>query len=219
MSMNAPSERPPSYSYAMALDLQGHKALVVGGGQVALRKVKRLLEAKAEVTVIAPEIHAHMPKEGVAFCKRPFRQEDVAAVRPTLCMAATDSKATNEAVASACRQAGVLVNVCDDSAPSDFIVPAQFVRGDLMVAVSTNGKNPQFSRQMRQLLEEVIDPSYSEALEVAAQLREEILTLPIPQDQRADLIRQIRIKDLQKELQAYSKAALIERMRGCLFSS
>lgn len=216
--MKEPYKISPHYAYSIALDMRGQRVLVVGGGQVALRKVKSLHAAGADVTVIAPDIHPEIINQGVASHKRPFCQDDLERLKPSLCMAATDDKGVNQDVAAACKARGILVNVCDDSSPSDFIVQAHFRRGDLLISASTNGKSPNFSRQMREYLEDVIDPGYGEALDLASQLREEILALPIPQEERAKRIRKIRIADLRRDLDHYSKQAVLERMRECLFS-
>lgn len=208
-----------NYRYPIVLDLSGQRVLVVGGGKVAVRKVRSLLAAGAELHVIAPELHDDMPLQEINYTKRVYEKEDLAKIRPVLCMAATDVIEINRTVVETCREAGVFVNVADNSAKSDFLVQANFERGDLMVSISTNGKSPGFSRQLRQYLEEIIDPLYGEALEISALLRQEILKLPIPQEARAELLRQIHIDRLHNLLEENSKAAVIERMRGCLFSS
>jgi uroporphyrin-III C-methyltransferase/precorrin-2 dehydrogenase/sirohydrochlorin ferrochelatase len=133
-------------------------ALVVGGGQVAHRKVEWLLAAHARVRVVAPRLHAELAElvargalehEAAEF---DVRQLEGAA----LAIAATDSAATNTAVAQAARAARVPVNVVDNPELSSFIFPAIIDRSPLIVAVGSGGNSPVLVRRVRAQIEALL---------------------------------------------------------------
>lgn len=140
----APGAATPRF-FALSLRLDGRPCLVVGGGRVAARKAGLLLDAGAVLTVVAPALGAetaslHEAGSLARWERRPFEPDDVAG--KVLAVAATDDPQVNAAVAGACRQQGVLVNVVDDPQASDFVVPAGVRRGPLHLAVSTAGLAP-----------------------------------------------------------------------------
>ena len=150
--------------FPLFADLRGQRVLVVGGGVVAERKVRLLLEAGAHVVVVAPEVHLN-PSMAVD-AAAPGRLEilhDV--VRPdhfdgaVFAIAATDDRAVNAQVAAVGRERNVLVNVVDDLELSSFIVPAIVDRSPLVVAISTGGVAPVLARLVRERLESLLDGS------------------------------------------------------------
>ena len=155
--------------YPVFLDLHGKRCVVVGGGQVAVRKVEGLLAVGAEVTVIAPE-HGALPA-GVGVLRRAYQPGDLAGAR--LVIAATNDAAVNAAVASEAEARGILVNVVDDPAQCSFILPAVVRRGALCLAISTGGASPAFARRLRAALEEQFGPEYAALLDILQSLREQ----------------------------------------------
>jgi uroporphyrin-III C-methyltransferase / precorrin-2 dehydrogenase / sirohydrochlorin ferrochelatase len=147
--------------FPLFADLHDRLVLVVGGGAVAERKVRLLLEAGARVRLVAPEVTAWLSENPVIeFHGEPFdRQHFEGAV---LAIAATDDRAVNEVVAAAGRERNVLVNVVDDAQLSGFIVPAIVDRSPLVVAISTGGTAPVLARLVRARLESLIDGSFGE---------------------------------------------------------
>jgi len=157
----------PRY-YPVYLDLMGRRCLVVGGGQVALRKVEGLLEAGAEVTVIAPEVAAAMPEE-VTVIRRPFHPADLDGVM--LVIAATNDEQVNWQVAKEAEDCGILVNVVDDPPNCSFILPSVVRRGALCIAISTGGASPTLARRLREQLETEFGPEYAQLIELMHTLR------------------------------------------------
>lgn len=133
-------------SLAAFLDLQGQSALVVGGGAVALRRVRTLLEAGLRVTVVAPELHPDLVALPVRAERRPYHPEDLRGVR--LVVAATDSAAVNDAVTFDAGAAGVLVNHAGDAARGTLRFPAVTRRGAVQVAVSTGRELPLLAQAL-----------------------------------------------------------------------
>src|ERR1035437_6605212 len=126
-------------SYLVNLALEGRAAVVVGGGEVAARKVQDLLAAKANVTVIAPQvcdrIVALADEKRIVMHGRPYDTGDLAGA--FVAIAATDDQDLNARVANDAAAMNVLVNVVDRPALCTFTVPATVRRGDLTLAIST----------------------------------------------------------------------------------
>ena len=159
--------------YPVNLDLAGRRVLVVGGGEVAARKVSGLLRAGAVVTVVAPDAVAEIAQDpDVRWHQREYRRGEVASYR--LAITATDDPAVNRQVARDGEAANVLVNSADDPANCSFILPAVVRRGDLQLTVSTNGRSPAFASWARRRLEETFTDTHAQLLELLGEVREEL---------------------------------------------
>jgi uroporphyrin-III C-methyltransferase/precorrin-2 dehydrogenase/sirohydrochlorin ferrochelatase len=157
-------------------DLRDRRVLVVGGGAVAARKVAALMEAGAQVRVVAPELNARLAEWVETGCV-----VHVAAVfEPQqldgswLAIAATDDDVVNRAVAEAGEARRIWVNVVDDAETSGFHMPARIERGPLQVAISSGGGAPMLARHLRERLETEFDESLGALAELLARKRERI---------------------------------------------
>ena len=160
-------------SYAVNLDLTGLPVLVVGGGSVAARKVTGLLRAGAVVTVVAPDAVPEIADDpDVRWFARSYQRGEVASYR--LGTAATDDPVVNARVADDGHTAGVFVNSADDPANCSFTLPAVARRGDLQVAISTNGRSPALARWLRRNYEQELSAGYDQLLDLLAELRAEV---------------------------------------------
>ena len=128
--------------------------LVVGAGPVALRKTRGLLEAGARVTVVAPEYLAEFASLPLKLVVRRFRTSDLRGV--LLVFAATNDRGVNQRIGIAARQKGILANIADSVEECDFVVPARVTRGPVQVAVSSGGRNPRLSGELRRKLEQIL---------------------------------------------------------------
>jgi siroheme synthase-like protein len=168
-------ERTSPY-YPISLNIKGRKCLVVGGGQVALRKVKTLLEHNANVKVVSPilcsELNQLATDGAIRTIQRDYKSEDLQ--HAFISIAATDNVKTNERVASEARRRGILVNVVDDPKNSDFIVPSCLKRGNVIVAVSTSGRSPALARKIRSELEKNVKAEYEHLAVIAEEVRSEL---------------------------------------------
>jgi siroheme synthase-like protein len=162
--------------YPVFLNADGRKCLVVGGGQVALRKVGGLLEHGADVTVISPDLCpglAELARSGeINALAREYRAGDLE--NAFLAIAATDNSEVNRRVEAQARRRAVLVNVVDDIENSDFIAPSYLRRGDVTIAISTCGKSPALARKIRLKLEKELGDEYAELTSVISEVRAEI---------------------------------------------
>lgn len=160
------------------IGLEQRRSLVVGGGDVAVRKVTGLLEAGACVTVIspalAPELQTLAETGRIAVINRPYRGQDLAGA--FLVIAATDDPAVNQAVWQEAARCGCLVNVVDDPAHSNFMMPAVVRRGEVTIAVSTGGASPALARRLREWLETLVGLEYGELADLLAELRPDLLS-------------------------------------------
>lgn len=149
--------------YPIFMDLNGRRCVVVGGGAVGGRKARKLLQARAEVVVISPEIQAELESVAVEVHHRPYREGDLKGAY--LAFAATSVREVNAAVVREARGLGVPVNVADDPAEGDFVLPATLRRGGLQVAVSTAGASPALARSIRRELEAKFVPEWAGVVE------------------------------------------------------
>jgi precorrin-2 dehydrogenase / sirohydrochlorin ferrochelatase len=162
-----------STPYPVVLDVRGRRALVVGGGPVAARKVAGLLSAGAVVTVVAPDAVPEIANDpDVRWHGRAYRRGEVASYR--LAITATDDPAVNRQVARDGEAANVFVNSADDPSNCAFILPSVVTRGDLQIAVSTNGRSPAMARWARTQLETTFTDVHARALDLVSEVRDEL---------------------------------------------
>lgn len=126
--------------------------MIVGGGEVANRKARKLLQARARVVVISPEVRPELASMAVEVRRRPYAEGDLEGA--FLVFAATDLREVNAAVVREARERGIPVNVADEPSEGDFAVPSTLRRGQLQVAVSTGGASPTLARRIRRELED-----------------------------------------------------------------
>jgi uroporphyrin-III C-methyltransferase / precorrin-2 dehydrogenase / sirohydrochlorin ferrochelatase len=139
-------------------DLTAQKVLIVGGGEVALRKLALLERSGAKVTLVAPEIRPEVAERAAAgkieAVLREFVPSDLDGAR--LVIIATSRRAVNRWIAALSEARGIPVNVVDDREASRFIVPAIVDRDPVLVAISTGGASPVLARRLRERLEALI---------------------------------------------------------------
>ncbi len=160
--------------YPVFLKLKGKKAVVVGGGKVAERKILSLIKASADITVISPHLTGRLLKEKerkrIRHISRSFRMNDLKGA--FLVIAATDSPEINSRVA---KDAPALVNVVDVPSQCNFIAPSVVKRGALTLAISTSGISPALSKAIRKELERLYGPEFSDYLNFVKKLREKAM--------------------------------------------
>jgi precorrin-2 dehydrogenase / sirohydrochlorin ferrochelatase len=201
--------------YPVNLIVAGRRCLVVGGGRVATQKVRGLLEAGADVTVVAPELSDEIVELGVTTEQRPYRSPEAADYR--LAVAATGDPAVNQQVFDDGEAAGVWVNSADDPERCSVTLPAVIRQGRLTVTVSTGGHSPALSAWLRERLAAEIGPEYDILVGVLADVRSEIQAAGRATEsldwRRAldsgilELVRAGRLEEAK------------ERLRACLLSS
>ena len=142
------------YYYPIFLDLRSKPVVVIGGGKVALRKVKSLLEAQAQVTVISPEILDDLRALPIQVLERSYQDGDLRG--HALVFATTNKRAVNALIAHDAAALGIPSNIADAPEECGFIVPARLTEGDLQIAVSTGGRDPQRAVAVRDRLQQIL---------------------------------------------------------------
>ncbi|MFH0792396.1 MAG: bifunctional precorrin-2 dehydrogenase/sirohydrochlorin ferrochelatase [bacterium] len=162
--------------FPVFLRLTGEPLLIVGGGQVALRKLEKLLVCKPKVTVVGREIHPQIKKlarsKSVILRERKFQKRDVEGRRAVI--VATDDANLQKEIAALCRKRGILCNVVDVPELCTFIAPAVVTRGGLQIAISTGGASPSFAGFVRRQIETLFDETYEPYLRLIGKLRSEL---------------------------------------------
>jgi precorrin-2 dehydrogenase/sirohydrochlorin ferrochelatase len=184
--------------YPVFLQLEGERCVVVGGGEVAERKVDALLAAGARVTVVAPALTPPLAERvargEVSHVHRPYEDGDLNGAR--LAIAATDDAALHAELARAAAAAGVWLNVVDQPRWCGFIMPAVLRRGELAIAVSTGGGSPALAARVRDDIDRHLGPEYERALDVLARLRAHLQARALPHEERQRILRQLVASDL-----------------------
>jgi precorrin-2 dehydrogenase len=201
--------------YPVNLVLAGRPCLVVGGGRVALTKVRGLVDAGAVVTVVAPEIDPAVADLAAATEVRPYRPGEAAGYR--FVIAATGDIAVNQQVFDDGEAAGVWVNSADDPARCSAVLPARVRQGRLLLTVSTGGHSPAVAAWVRRGLADAYGPEYDRLIDVLSEVRREVRSQGIGTEQLdwqealdsgiLDLLRADRLDEAK------------ERLRACLSSS
>ncbi|GIU91607.1 MAG: precorrin-2 dehydrogenase [Acidimicrobiia bacterium] len=161
--------------YPMMVDLANRPVLVVGGGPVAVPKIRGLIEAGARVKVVAPSIVPEVEtwhRSGVVDAeRREFRPDDLDGVFYAV---AAGPREVNQQVFEAAEERAVLVNAVDDPERCTVILPSVHRDGDLLVAVSTGGKAPALAVRLRQRVGSVLGDGYGPLLDFLAGFRDQV---------------------------------------------
>ena len=162
--------------YPIMLDMRGRRCLLVGAGQIAYRKLQRLLSEGAVVTVVAPTVIepiAQLADEGkLRLFRRRFVSSDMNDCQ--IGLTATGDPAVDQDVANAARAGGVLLNVADVPALCDFYLPAVVERGDLQLSIASGGGAPFAVRRLREMFERRIGPGWAGWMAAAKRLRQRV---------------------------------------------
>jgi len=172
--------------YPAILLLEGRLAVVIGGGAVAERKARTLLDAGAKVRVVSSEVTAGIRSRAdrgdIELVERRYERGDLAGAAAAV--AATDDEDVNRGVFAEATDGGIPVNVVDNVSLCTFIAPSIVRRGDLVVAISTGGNAPALAVRIRERLERDFGEEYARFLELMGELREQV-AVPGDQDERA----------------------------------
>jgi len=170
----------PMPYYPVFLDIKGRLCLVIGGGNVAERKVSALIFAGAKVTVISPTLTKGLKKfvfqsknKKIRHIPRRYIPGDIKGF--FLAISATGSKKVNKMVYEDSRNLKILLNVADNPGLCDFVVPSVVKRGSLQIAISTGGKSPYLSKSFKALFEEIFPEELAVFTEILGAVRSKLL--------------------------------------------
>ena len=184
--------------FPMFLKLAGRKCVVVGAGKIAESKITSLLNAGAEVTVVAPAINLAVRQlaslGGVALIEREFVLEDLSGA--FLVIAATSNAEVNRAVYEEARRRGILCNAVDDPENCDFYFPAVVQRGALQIAISTAGESPALAQRLRAEIEEQFNAATGDWLARVGEARREVLATVPAGEERRQLLHKLSTREI-----------------------
>jgi len=210
-----------AFSYPVTLNLENRCCTVVGGGEVSLRKVKALLAEGAKVTVISPVLHDELQalyetQQSFIWVAEPFREELLEG--SFLVIAATNLREVNHRAAMWCEAHQVLVNVVDSREESSFTVNAAVRRGDLLIAISTDGASPAVSRAIRMELEKQFGEEYAVMLEIMEDARQKAMETISDEKKRREFLQHLADLRLQEMLKTETREEVQKRVELCLSS-
>jgi precorrin-2 dehydrogenase/sirohydrochlorin ferrochelatase len=159
--------------YPVFWNIAGKKCVVVGGGDVAARKVTRLLDCNAKVCVVSPGLVPELEelKRNRLIDHVNDAYESKYLNGAVLVIGATDDEKINDAISKDAKEKNLPVNIVDDPQKCDFILPSLIERGDLTIACSTGGQSPALARYLREELELVYGEEYAVLASILGQLR------------------------------------------------
>lgn len=169
--------------FPMFVDMTERECLIVGGGNVAYRKVMVMLDFGAKVTVVAEDICDELRKltiddtankeNRITFIKRRFEQKDCDGME--MVIAATDDNALNHEIAEYCKAKGIMVNAVDQKADCSFIFPSYIKEKNLVAAFSSGGNSPVLTQYLKGKEQEILTPFLGELNEYMGHIREKVI--------------------------------------------
>src|SRR6056297_478706 len=200
--------------YPINLNIHGRHCLVVGGGEVASRKVETLLDCGATVTVVSPvftgALESMREDPNVRLLYRSYEPADLE--EKFLVIGATDDMALNRRISADAENRRMLCNIADVPEACNFILPSMIRQGDFMLTISTSGKSPAFAKHLRRQLQDAYGPEYARFLNLMGAIRKRLLAeahapeahkhlfKQLIENNLVDLIRQNDIKTINRVL-------------------
>lgn len=185
--------------FPMFVDMTERECLIVGGGNVAYRKVMVMLDFGAKVTVVAEDICEELRKltiddtankeNRITFIKRKFNQKDCDGME--MVIAATDDNALNHEIAEYCRANGIMVNAVDQKADCSFIFPSYIKEKNLVAAFSSGGNSPVLTQYLKCKEQEILTPFLGELNEYMGQIREKVIAQYDTQAERKRVFKEM----------------------------
>jgi siroheme synthase-like protein len=184
--------------FPMFVKLEGRRVVVVGGGEIATSKMDGLLQAGANIVVVSPALNAQLTAfaraNRIEWRQKEFASEDLQ--NAFLVIAATSVPSVNESVFRAADARGLLCNAVDDIGNCHFYYGAVVQRGDLQIAISTNGKSPALAQRLRKELEAQFGTEYESWLEWLGAAREALRASSALQASNKDVLHNLASREM-----------------------
>lgn len=185
--------------FPMFIQLKGRKCLVVGGGKVALRKIKVLKDFEAEVTVVAPDIIEQIRQiDDICRIFRSFEEKDLKSVE--LVVAATDDKKENHRISQFCMEQNIPVNAVDQKEDCSFIFPSYIKEGEVVGAFSSSGQSPVITQYLKKEIRPALTKQLGQISESLGEIREVVKKLVWPEKRRKVLYKELLNLSLEKNM-------------------
>jgi precorrin-2 dehydrogenase / sirohydrochlorin ferrochelatase len=204
--------------YPMMLNIENRKCLIIGGGDIACRKISEFIEYGANVTVVSisinEDIKAFMDKGLIHYIKDAYHKNYIE--NAYIVVASTNHSKINNQIFRDCSEKGILVNVVDDPKNCSFIVPSKIKRGDLTISISTNGKSPTLSRAIREELEEKYDENYEILLNILGDVRKEVIEKVKDASMKKEIFNNIVKEDYLEKLKLLGEEVVRKEIKEYL---
>lgn len=210
--------------YPILLNLRGRRVVIVGGGEVALRKLKDLLDAGAIITLVAPELHgeiiklAEANKQSISLLKREYRRGDLDGA--SLAFSTTNRQEVNASVFAEAKERGIFINAADDPPNCSFYLPSWSKKGEFILAVSTSGASPALAARLRRELERHVPADIADMLEALREARRLLQShdsfCELDSSARGEIIKKIANDDrlLEECARAFREGRLVQFLKG-----
>ena len=195
--------------FPMFVDMTERECLIVGGGNVAYRKVIVMLDFGAKVTVVAEDIcdglrnltiddtsneyksglYTANKENRITFIKRRFERKDCDGME--MVIAATDDSALNHEIAEYCKANGIMVNAVDQKADCSFIFPSYIKEKNLVAAFSSGGNSPVLTQYLKGKEQDILTPFLGELNEYMGQIREKVIAQYDTEAERKRVFKEI----------------------------
>lgn len=163
--------------FPVLVNLNKYRCLVIGGGEVACRKVLSLLEFNANITVLSPRFCKPLvdlsKQNKIKIIPKAYSKEYLKNFGIVFC--ATDNETINKTVYQDCDKENILINTADNPALCDFILPANIKRGNLTISVSSQGTAPFYTKAIKEKIENLFTPVYTDIIKLAGEFRSQLL--------------------------------------------
>jgi precorrin-2 dehydrogenase / sirohydrochlorin ferrochelatase len=204
--------------FPVFLDMSEKKAVVLGGGIVAQRKIETLLECGAMVHIISksltPELQNRHKNGEITFLATEF--EDHYLEDAFILIIATDDRDLNRRVSEIAKHRNILVNTVDQPEECSFIVPSVIKRGDLIIAISTSGKSPALAKKIRESLEDCFGKEYGYFLNMMGRVRKELLSSGISEGDRTRIFHTLVDSSILDSLKVQDMTAVAVELEKIL---
>jgi precorrin-2 dehydrogenase/sirohydrochlorin ferrochelatase len=185
--------------YPIMLNMSGQQAVIIGGGDVAARKLSDLILAGADVKIISPEFNddliktSELFKDRITLIKREYEKNDLAGA--LLVFSATNDTDVNREIFNEAKEKNILINAVDDPPNCSFYIPSFIRKGDLIFSVSTSGASPAMAARLRREMEKHIPENIETILErlnkARTILKEDKIFSNMDSSQRGEILKKI----------------------------
>ncbi|MCX7873725.1 MAG: bifunctional precorrin-2 dehydrogenase/sirohydrochlorin ferrochelatase [Caldimicrobium sp.] len=184
--------------YPIFLKLKDKLCVVIGGGQVAERKILSLLSCQAQIRVISPNLTPKLrdlaERKKIDWESRPYQEGDLEGA--FIVIAATNDPEVQERIFQEAEKRGIPCNIVDKPSLSSFIVPSTIKRGNFVLAISTGGASPALARRLREILEREFEEEFEIYVRLMGKIRESLLRMPLDPAEKEVKIQRLALAPL-----------------------
>jgi len=204
--------------YPVMLNIENKECVIIGGGDIAYRKILELIEYGASIKLVSPSINEDIKSlvdnKSINYIDDKYDKAYVE--NAYIVVASTNDSRVNNQIFVDCTDKKILVNVVDDPKNCSFIVPSKIRRGDLTISISTNGKSPTLSRSIREELEKKYDEHYETFLNILGDARQEVMVKVKDYSKKKEIFNAIMKEDYLTKLKLFGEDVVREEINEYL---